>query len=265
LAGGLVLGGCVMPTGPSASDPAVQQVQESQTKPEVMAAFQDLRRLMQLTPLASKVTYNTSPVWKYVSWTDPNNPSGDNSISLPAVLPASITVTLSPGSIATVRGWKLSWVSFIHMHYYFFLTSSWSQAEAEQAAADLRILVADGRQCYHEEVVKHLEAFRVKAKAWQALAVKPPMPEEARKHRILAENAYRDKDLDKAADEYNTVLNIYPFWASGVFNSAYIDAANDNFHFAAFELQQYLILVPNAKDAQACRDQIASWQAKMGL
>ncbi len=259
----LAISGCaIQPHAPTQT--AEEQRQQALVKPEVMQSFYVLKRLMERTPLARNVKYNTEPLWKYISWTNPSNPNAEHSFDLPSILPDTIAVSFSPGSAATAPGWKLSHTSFIKNHYYFFLTSTWSQAEAEEAAQALRILANDARQCYHEESDKFLEKFKLKAQDWQALEVRPIMPEEARKHRILAENAFREKDLEKASDEYDAALKIYPCWPSGLFNLAYIDAANENYQLAVFDMQRYLTLVPNAKDAQHCRDDMLIWKGKMG-
>ncbi len=222
------------------------------------------RAVMEKSPHAKRVIYNADPIWKFVSWTNPRNPTAENSFDLVSILPDTIKVTVSPGSVATAEGWKLSHSCYIKDHYYFFLSSYWSRAEAEQAAECLRILAKDARECHHQEVDKGIARFRAKSQAWREMEVKPAMPEEARRHKILAENAFREKDMEKAADEYSAALNIYPYWPRGLFNVAKIEAENTDYHLAIMDMRKYLELVPDAQDAQACRDEIVVWQNKMG-
>ena len=61
----------------------------------------------------------------------------------------------------------------------------------------------------------YLQDFKTKALAWQQMAVKPALPEEARRHQVLAEYAYKNKDVAKAIMEYFAALNIYPYWPDG--------------------------------------------------
>lgn len=105
--------------------------------------------------------------------------------------------------------------------------------------------------------------FQQKASAWRALPFKPPIPEEVRQHRLLAENALREKDLDTAIGEYEDGLTIFPVWAEGHFNAALLSAELGYYFEAIRHMRAYLDLVPNATDAQSARDQIIIWEAKL--
>jgi tetratricopeptide (TPR) repeat protein len=104
--------------------------------------------------------------------------------------------------------------------------------------------------------------FTQQAAAWRALPSKPPIPEKVREQRLLAENAFREKQLEEALIHYETGLEIYPTWPQGYFNAALI-AAELGFYAQAVEhMRAYLELVPDAADAQSARDQIDLWQFK---
>ncbi len=104
--------------------------------------------------------------------------------------------------------------------------------------------------------------FRQRAAAWRTLTVKPPIPEEVRAQRLLAENAVKEKQFEKALDHYEAGLEILPTWPQGQFNAALVAAELKYYADAVEHMQAYLELVPDAPDAQAARDQIAIWQYK---
>lgn len=105
-----------------------------------------------------------------------------------------------------------------------------------------------------------LRDFPRQAAAWRALPSKPPIPEEVRAQRLLAENAVKQKNLENALDHYETGLELYPTWPQGYFNAALV-AAELGFYAEAVEhMRAYLELVPDAADAQSARDQIVIWQ-----
>jgi hypothetical protein len=104
--------------------------------------------------------------------------------------------------------------------------------------------------------------FQQQAATWRALPSKPPLPENVRSQRLLAEDALKEKRLQEALNHYETGLDLYPTWPQGYFNAALI-AAELHFYAEAIEhMQAYLQLVPDAPDAQSARDQIVIWRDK---
>ncbi len=108
-------------------------------------------------------------------------------------------------------------------------------------------------------------AFLQQANAWRALMVKPAMPEDAYVHKVLAENAYKEKDLPKAMAEYRAALNLFPTWPDGQNNLAVLCGESGDYECALKHMQNYLMLVPNAPDARAAQDHIIIWRDKLGL
>jgi len=107
-----------------------------------------------------------------------------------------------------------------------------------------------------------LRDFPQRAATWRALTSKPPIPEEVRVQRLLAEDAVKQNKPEEALNRYETGLELYPTWPQGYFNAALI-AAELGFYAEAIEhMQAYLELAPDASDAQSARDQIAIWQFK---
>lgn len=135
--------------------------------------------------------------------------------------------------------------------------------DAENFKAALDFL---SRQAQHELDAKSVtlfDQFETQAKAWRDLAVKSQMPEEARKHRILAEEAYQEKNLLKAESEYLKALEIFPCWPEGQFNLALIASEQKSYRTAILHMKEYLALAPDASDARAAKDKMIIWQDKI--
>jgi tetratricopeptide (TPR) repeat protein len=105
--------------------------------------------------------------------------------------------------------------------------------------------------------------FQQKAAAWRALPTKPPLSEEVRRHRILAENAFKEKQFDTAVEHYEEGLDIEPLWPQGHFNAALMYAELKHYTDAIQHMRFYVELVPEAPDVQEARDQIVIWQDKL--
>lgn len=105
--------------------------------------------------------------------------------------------------------------------------------------------------------------FRKMASTWRALPVKPPLPEQAQQFRVLAEDALRNKDLDKTADYYDQGLAIAPLWPQAHFNLALLYGELETYSLAVLHMKRYLELVPDAPDARSAREQMIIWQSKL--
>ncbi len=109
------------------------------------------------------------------------------------------------------------------------------------------------------------EANFVKAaQDYHNTANKPTLPEEARKFRVQAEGAVRDKKFEDAAELYGKALSIAPWWPKGHFNRALVLGETRFYLGAIREMKRYLTLVPNAPDARAAQDKIYAWELKAG-
>lgn len=106
------------------------------------------------------------------------------------------------------------------------------------------------------------KAFAAEAKRYRALAVKPTLPQEARRFKVQAEAAVRDKRFDRAVKRYAQALTIVPWWPEGHFNRALILGEMRLFAEAIREMKRYLALMPNAADAQKAQDKIYEWEDK---
>ena len=133
--------------------------------------------------------------------------------------------------------------------------------ERLKAALDYLVAGAHERAMAHNEAL--LEQFKSQAKAWRDTPAKPAMPESAREHQVLAEFAFKEKNVDKAIVEYTAALEIFPTWPEGQFNLATLAGEKKLYGAAIFHMKQYLELVPESGDAQAARDSIIIWKDKL--
>jgi hypothetical protein len=138
-----------------------------------------------------------------------------------------------------------------------------SKGRAEAFAAALQFLAANAREEVQAQQEASFRQFEPQAKAWRDASVKPAMPEAAHEHQVLAEYAFKEKDTDKAVNEYTAALEIYPCWPEGQFNLATLAGEKKLFAVAVFHMKEYLELVPESPDAQAAKDSIIIWKDKL--
>ena len=133
----------------------------------------------------------------------------------------------------------------------------WSDATAAQDFADAfnRLLYAVYR---NEESTE----FSAAAQSWRENPAKPPLSSEAERHRILAENAIKEHDLDAAIEHFESALELQPMWPAGWFNLALIYAEQKNYADATDRMKHYLELAPDAPDAKDARTQMVIWEDK---
>ena len=142
---------------------------------------------------------------------------------------------------------------------------AWDTSQDAQAFADavnrLHSSVSDGdtarRAAWPE--------FQRKAAAWRALALKPQISEDTRRHKLLAEDAFGEKKIDAAVEEYEAGLQVDPTWTEGHFNAALLCAELGYYSDAVWHMRSYIELLPDAPDSQAARDKILVWEHKIGV
>ena len=108
------------------------------------------------------------------------------------------------------------------------------------------------------------DPFQEVAATYRAANPKPQLPEEARKFKVQAEFAVREKQFDKAVELYGKALEIAPWWPEGHFNRAQILGETKKYRGAMREMKRYLLLVPEAANARAAQDRIYQWEGVAG-
>lgn len=104
--------------------------------------------------------------------------------------------------------------------------------------------------------------FAETARRYRASVSPPALPEDARRYRVQAEAAIRDKNFTGAAELYANGLALAPWWPEGRYNRALILAELKEFEPAIAEMKRYLLLVPQAADARTAQDRIYEWEAR---
>jgi tetratricopeptide (TPR) repeat protein len=127
----------------------------------------------------------------------------------------------------------------------------------------LEFLAVNARQQAAENEAREFAQFQAQAKAWRETAVRPAMPEDAREHQVLAEFAFKERNTDKAINEYTSALAIFPTWPEGQYNLATLAGEKKIYDVAIRHMKDYLELTPDSPDAQAARDSIIIWKDKL--
>jgi tetratricopeptide (TPR) repeat protein len=113
-----------------------------------------------------------------------------------------------------------------------------------------------------ENLEREYANFEVQLKAWREATVKPTMPESAREHKVLAEFAFKEKDVDKAISEYLAGLAIFPTWPEGQYNLAMLAGEKKMYDIAIQHMTEYLELAQDSPDAEAANDSVIIWKDK---
>jgi tetratricopeptide (TPR) repeat protein len=129
--------------------------------------------------------------------------------------------------------------------------------DAQRFADDLFFI----RQMLKKQHDERLALFESKAAAYRALTVKPPVSEEQREYIVQANALNQKKDYAGALDLYLKAVEIDPTSYPGAyFNMALLSAQVKRFDSAISYMKQYLLLVPDAKDARSAQDKVYEWK-----
>lgn len=110
--------------------------------------------------------------------------------------------------------------------------------------------------------------FATQAAAWRAANPKPALSPRADRHRILAEQAMREKNVAKAMYELESALLLDPTWSSGNYNLALLhESAEDGMMAGILEaaryMKRFLLLEPDSREAPAAREKVVIWEDKL--
>jgi len=254
----LLLSGCASSPTLSSADPGAS--------PQVAQARAVLSQQLDRAPFIKDVVFVTDADQpRVINYTDPTTGVAQT-VTLVTLLPDSIAVSYAPSPNAyTEAAWKISYSGYQDGHTYFWLWSGWSQSDAQQIADALRVLVLDSRQNMDQVFAGKYQKFLQLCQAWFGSKTPAPFPEEARQHQLLAEDAVSRNDLDKAMDEYDAATGVAPCWAEGRRQNALLEGQTGWYFVAVQNMKKYLLLVPDAPDAQAMRDHIVVWNGRMGV
>ena len=134
---------------------------------------------------------------------------------------------------------------------------AWTDERSAQNFAD-----AFNRLLYAVRGEEELTTFSAAAKTWRENPVKPSLPNDVQRYRVMAEDAFRSKDFEKALDYYEKGLEIEPLWPQGQFNAAVLYGEIKEYEDALLHMKYYLELVPDAKNAGFAQEKIYLWEGK---
>jgi len=139
---------------------------------------------------------------------------------------------------------------------------AWAKQKDAQRFAD-----ALNRLLYESHVNKNPpldnSAFNALAATWRKdPSVRPKPPEEWERHRLMAEEHFKENDHIAALESYEAAIAAWPPWAEGWFNAALLYSELGEFTCAADRMKHYLELMPDAPDAKAARAKVLIWEEK---
>lgn len=105
-------------------------------------------------------------------------------------------------------------------------------------------------------------AFEAAAEKYRANPAAFVLSEETRALKVQAEAAVREKRLWDAVDRFGKALDRSPAWADGRFNLALMYGELELPSLAVAEMNKYLKLAPDARNARAAQDRVYEWQDK---
>ena len=247
-------------SGPTLSKP------DPTASPQVAQARAVLGEQLDRAPFIKDVVFETDPdQFPAINYTDSNTGDG-KAVMLSDVLPASIAIAYSPSPNAyTEPAWKVAYSNFQDGHDYYWLWSGWSQQDAQQMADALRVLVLEARRHVDAELATRYQKFLGLCGTYLSSKTTAPVPEEARQHQLLSQDAASRGDNDRALDESDKAVDAAPCWAQARYQAAQLEAQVGYYPIAVQNLKKYLLLYPDAPNAQAARDQILIWNGRMGV
>lgn len=144
-----------------------------------------------------------------------------------------------------------------------YLNTPANKKTYDRANAGVELLNKLKEQAKQSEAERENDArFQEALRARQTAPVNPELPEAARRFKVQAEDAVREKKFDDASDLYKQALNISPLWPEGHFNRALVLGETGSYDSAVREMKRYLLLAPNASNARAAQDKIYVWERK---
>ena len=121
---------------------------------------------------------------------------------------------------------------------------------------------AEARRQAEDRRKEEEATFTNEAKRYREMPVKPALPEDVQRCRVMAEGAFNNKDFMKALEYYRKGLAIELLWPQGQYNAAILAGELHWYGMAAFHMKRYLELVPDATNAKTAREKMYLWEEK---
>lgn len=105
--------------------------------------------------------------------------------------------------------------------------------------------------------------FLKNVSGYQKMNATGNFPEDARRYKVQAETALKEKRFGDAIVAYTQTLEKAPWWAAGYFNQALLLGEQEEYADAISTMKKYLAIFPDAPDARKAQDKIYAWEGKM--
>lgn len=138
-------------------------------------------------------------------------------------------------------------------------TSTQRRAACARALADY-LYVEKWRHDFRQTSDQRFQEVLAK---YRDRSVRPAFPEDARRHRVMAEQAVQQKRLTEAVNSYVMAVRAAPWWPDGYYNLALLNAELKNYEESVRMMKRYLALEPDAPDARAAQDQVYRWEGML--
>jgi len=163
-----------------------------------------------------------------------------------------------PGIRITVRTTPSAKYYYIALSHSETLYVPAGREDLARKIADVLFFIQQNIETYQKEKES---AFQGKAAQYRMLKVKPQVSEEQRKYIVQANALNERKEYAGAIDLYGKAIKVDPVsYPEAYFNLALLSAQMQRFKPAIAYMKQYLLLVPEAKDARNGQDKIYEWE-----
>jgi tetratricopeptide (TPR) repeat protein len=132
----------------------------------------------------------------------------------------------------------------------------WSIESSQKVADALLRLKLDSDDRANREADEFLKVVT----DYRQASRKPELPEEARKYKVQAELAIKERRFGDSVERYSQAIRIAPWWPEAHFNRALVLGELKRYGEAVVEMNRYLQLTPEAPDARAARDKVYEWE-----
>jgi hypothetical protein len=141
------------------------------------------------------------------------------------------------------------------------ITLNFADRGTAEKAADALYFMQQDLQNLRDKGSERLAKFEPVAAQYRALETKPQMSEEQRKLVVQANALTEKKQFFNAREKYLAALALDPTSYPGAYFNLALLEAQMNLPFSAIAyMKQYLLLVPDAKDARSAQDKIYEWE-----
>lgn len=139
-----------------------------------------------------------------------------------------------------------------------------SHKDRYEKVADALYFVQQATRNYRDKLNRQLADFEPIAAQYRSLGIKPEMTENQRRLIVQANALTQQKQYFQAREKYRQAIELDPVSYPGAYFNLALLEAQMNLPFAAIAcMKQYLMLVPDARDARSAQDKIYEWELMM--